>query len=98
MRQATALIISISVLLITVIFTLQNAVATEIKLLFWNTEASLSLILFITLAIGILSAIIALTPHLLSLRSTISKQKKTIEKLEKDIQSRKQGIIEKPKV
>jgi uncharacterized integral membrane protein len=97
MKNATALIASVTILLLTVIFTLQNAEAAELKVLFWNTEASLSLILFITLAIGVLSAIIAFSPLVFSLRATKIELKKNIEKLETSNQLNKQSVSEKPK-
>lgn len=69
MKNTAALIISISILLLTVIFTLQNAQIAHVKFLFWNAEASLSLILFITLGVGILSAVIAFLPVVYKLKS-----------------------------
>jgi uncharacterized integral membrane protein len=81
MKKTSTLIFAITVLLLTVIFTLQNVQVAQVKLLFLNTEASLSLILFITLAIGILSAIIILLPALFSLRSINHQLKREIASL-----------------
>lgn len=69
MKNSAALIISISILILTVIFTLQNAQIARVKFLFWNTEASLSLILFITLGMGILCAVIVLLPVVYKLKA-----------------------------
>lgn len=56
-------------LILTVVFTLENAYIIKVNYFFWSAEASLSLVLFITLAIGLLSAIIVLLPIIISLKA-----------------------------
>lgn len=68
MKNSAALIISVSILILIAVFTLQNAQMARIQFLFWTTEASLSLILFITFAVGILSAVIVLLPVIYRLK------------------------------
>ena len=96
MKKTTALIASVTILLLTVIFTLQNAENAQLKVLFWNFEGSLALILFITLTIGIIAAVVAFFPLVLSLRSTNIELKKNREELKASNQLKKQDISEKP--
>lgn len=68
MKYSFALIASITILILTVIFTLQNTQVAHVKFLVWNTETSLSLILFITFSIGIIASVIALLPVIIKHR------------------------------
>jgi len=48
------LYIGLALFLLVVVFTIQNAVAVEIKFLVWHLSMSRSLVLFFVLAIGII--------------------------------------------
>lgn len=71
MKNTFALILAIAILLLTVIFTLQNAQVIQVHLIFGTAEVSLSLVLFIALSIGLLAAIIVLVPVIISLKSEL---------------------------
>jgi uncharacterized integral membrane protein len=85
MKNAAILIFSIVMLLITVVFTLQNVQVIRVNCFFWSAEASLSLVLFITLAVGLLSAIIGLLPIIFSLRAAKKNLKLEIEEIRDQI-------------
>lgn len=97
MKKTMAIIVSVTTLLLTVIFTLQNAEDAQLSVLFWKVEASLALILFITLTIGVVSAVVALLPVVMSLRTSKVELKKINEKFEAKIKSDKQAGIEQSK-
>ena len=48
------LYIGLALFLLVVVFIVQNAVAVDIKFLFWNLSMSRSLVIFFVLAIGII--------------------------------------------
>jgi len=73
MKKSISLIISITVLVLAVIFTLQNAGVIQVKILFWSLEASLSLILILTFAIGAISALVVILPIIFTLTKTKNK-------------------------
>jgi uncharacterized integral membrane protein len=84
MKNTVALIFSILILILTVIFTLQNAQMAHIKFLSWHIEASLSLILFTTFGVGILCAVTVLLPVIYKLKAhqkNLNKKIMVIEKL-----------------
>lgn len=94
MKKTFALIISTVILLLTVIFTLQNSQIANVDFNFWNTEASLSLILFITISNGLITAIIALAPVIFSLKSDVKRLKKEqLEVFESDQDNIPKSII-----
>ena len=79
------LIVALIILIITVIFALQNAVSVTISFLVWEFTGSLSLVLLGTLAVGLLIGWLVLTPSMLKKTFTISSLRKRIEALEKEI-------------
>jgi uncharacterized integral membrane protein len=68
MKNIFLLIVTTVVLTLTIIFILQNTLVTQVKFLFWDTQASLSLILFITFLIGAMAAVIGVLPVFFKLR------------------------------
>lgn len=68
MKKPIILTFSIILLVMLVIFTLQNANHVQITYFFWDGYISLALLLFITLAIGIIVALIILVPVIAHLR------------------------------
>ena len=99
MKKSFTLILAVIILIITVVFTLQNNIQIQLNLLFWEIEASLSLVLFSTLSIGILLAIGFLTPSIITLKrkwKEAEKSKKFNE--EAKVQAKKPEVETKEKV
>ncbi|MGV3611910.1 MAG: LapA family protein [Fluviicola sp.] len=69
MKNTVALIISICILILTIIFTLQNTQIVRVYFLFGSREASLSLILFVTLGIGVLCTLMVFLPVVYKLKA-----------------------------
>ena len=82
MKQTTNLGLTIITLIFVVIFTLQNTSEVSITLLFWNIKTSLALLIFSLFSIGVIIAIFVLTPIIISLKSTLKKDKKLISELQ----------------
>jgi len=78
MNKPVTIILAGILLLLTVIFTIQNSAKAQIKLFFWDADISLSLILFSTLLIGILIGIFALIPTIFRLRKKVNKLKRSL--------------------
>jgi uncharacterized integral membrane protein len=76
MKKPIIMILSAVMLILTIIFTLQNAEDVLITYFFWDGTSSLSLLLFMTLAIGIISAVMLLVPLIAHLNRTIEEAKK----------------------
>jgi len=76
MKNIFLLIIFIIVLILVVILTLQNTQEARAQFLFWNTQASLSLILFITFSLGVIAAVIGLLPVFIRLRTKMNMLKR----------------------
>jgi len=84
MKKPLSLIISVTLLILVVVFTLQNSSVSTIKLLFWEINASLSLMLIFTFTLGILVAVIVLTPIIIRLKKTGNKIYKKADKPENE--------------
>jgi uncharacterized integral membrane protein len=85
MKKSILLTIAIVILIITVVFTLQNTIQIHINILFWNLETSLALLIFTTFSIGILVAIVFLTPSIINLKRMLNESKsKTNQLIEKE--------------
>lgn len=82
MKQITYLGLSVIILILIVVFTLQNTKEVNIALLFWDIKISLALLIFSLLSLGVIVAIFILTPTIIVLKSTLKKDKKTISKLQ----------------
>jgi uncharacterized integral membrane protein len=70
MKKASILMVTVIIILLTAVFTLQNAQVIIVNFFFWSFEASLSLILFVTYAIGLFSAIVGLLPTIIFRKET----------------------------
>ena len=88
------LIVALIILIITVIFALQNAVSVTISFLVWEFTGSLSLVLLGTLAVGLLIGWLVLTPSMLKNAFTISTQRKRITTLENEINANEAQEVE----
>ena len=99
------LVFSFVIAFIAILFAIQNTAIIPIHFLFWQTEGSLALILFIALVAGALISYLATTPSQIKQRMTISKQRKRITEVEgqltssqddlKQVQGKLQEIEEK---
>jgi putative membrane protein len=76
------LIIAIIVALLTVIFAFQNAITISVALLVWNFEASLAIVLILTLAIGIIVGLLVSVPNVIQRNLKIAKYKVKVAELE----------------
>jgi uncharacterized integral membrane protein len=80
MKKPLIIILSAFILILTIVFTLQNAKEVEISYFFWNCSASLALLLFVTLSVGMLTTVIILVPVIAHLKKVRDKNdKKPIE-------------------
>ena len=70
------LILAFSLLLLVVIFVLQNAEEVHISLWLWEVKSSMALVLFSTLALGVL---VGLLFSVGGKRKSVDKEKKIIE-------------------
>lgn len=71
-RTAALLISTIVILVLVVIFTLQNANSITVDFLFWHVKSSLALVLLLTFSLGIVASVLALLPFILSKKSAPS--------------------------
>src|SRR5688572_17387835 len=87
MRQLiTAVIIGILV----VIFALQNDSLVTVQLIFWEVEqASMALVLAITLVLGLISGMLFMAPGIYRRNQIIDAQKKRILEIEKQVSLKK---------
>ena len=89
MRQ---LITAIIIALAAVVFALQNAHPIQIKFAIWNLpQASLALVLLITLILGILVGLLFMTSSIYSRNKHISSLKKRVTELEDAATAAKSG-------
>lgn len=70
----TKLIISFCLLILVVVFSLQNSVSVPVRFIVWKTELPVALIIIISLSFGII----------MGLLYSIPRKKPAIEKTEKD--------------
>jgi uncharacterized integral membrane protein len=78
------LITALLILLIGIIFALQNPESTNVKFLFWEYEGSRAIVLFLTFFMGIVIGIFISIANLMRKDRIISKQVNQIRKLEED--------------
>lgn len=64
MKKTVSLVLAVILLMLVVIFTLQNTQAVRIDVFFWGFESSLALIIFATFTAGFLLGMLALLPRL----------------------------------
>jgi uncharacterized integral membrane protein len=92
MKKLTYLILTILILILIVIFTLQNTNEININLFFWDIKTSLALLIFSLFALGVIVALVFLTPIIIAHKSTLKKDEKIIFELQEaaDMYSKKQ--------
>jgi putative membrane protein len=79
------LIFSFVIAFFAILFAIQNTTVTPIRFLFWETEGSLALVLFIALAAGALISYLVTAPGQIRQRMTISSQRKRIAEVEEQL-------------
>jgi putative membrane protein len=93
------LIVALLIAVIAVIFALQNTLPITISFFAWEVTGSLSLVLLITLAIGVVIGLLVLAPSAIKNTIQVSGHRKRIGLLEKELDDHKARVAElqKPK-
>ncbi len=87
------LIVALVVAIIAVIFALQNTTLVTISFFIWVIkDASLSLVLLVTVTIGVLIGLLVIAPSLIKNSLYISSQRKRIAAFEKESADQKSSI------
>ena len=86
------LILALVIAIIAVIFALQNTAVVTISFLVWKVTGSLSLVLLVTLAIGVLIGVLFLIPSAIKTSLLASGHRKRIGVLEKEMVEHKTTI------
>ena len=102
MKKTFYLILIAMLIILVVVFTLQNSDSVLIKFFYLEFSSSLSLIIFLTFVFGGLVAIIALSPSMIKdskLNKTMRKKIKQLEsQVEKHLENEKKSMEKKPDV
>lgn len=72
------LIIVLLIVAFVIVFSVQNAAPVAVTLLFWKTEASLAIIIFLSVVTGVLLGVIAMSYWMVK-RSVQTKKRKKAE-------------------
>ena len=93
------LIVALVIAIVAVIFALQNTMTITISFLAWEVTGSLSLVLLITLAIGVVIGLLVLSPSAIKSSLAASSTRKRVGSLEKELDEHKARVAEltKPK-
>ncbi len=83
------LLLALVIAILAVLFATQNTITVTVSLLTWKVTGSLSLILLITLALGVVIGLLVLSPSLIKNRFQLSGHRKRISLLEKELQESK---------
>ena len=86
------LILALVIAIIAVIFALQNTATITIVFFVWKVTGSLSLVLLVTLAIGVLIGLLFLAPSTVKSSFQVSGHRKRITSLEKELAEHKQRL------
>ncbi|MEA4909703.1 MAG: LapA family protein [Chloroflexi bacterium] len=76
------IVIALVIAILAVVFALQNLATVTVTFFIWSIDASLALVLLVTLAVGVLISLLASLPGLIRGRWTVSGQKKKLAALE----------------
>jgi putative membrane protein len=87
-------ILAILILILAVIFALQNTVAVAVSFLFWQFHGSLALVLIVALAAGLVISFFAYLPSLLRNHMTGRKLHRQITDLEGTLAEHKQRLAD----
>jgi uncharacterized integral membrane protein len=93
------LIVALLIAVVAVIFALQNTLLITISFFAWKVTGSLSLVLLVTLAIGVVIGLLVLAPSAIKNTIQVSGHRKRIDILEKELDEHKAKVAElqKPK-
>jgi uncharacterized membrane protein YciS (DUF1049 family) len=86
------LILALVIAIIAVIFALQNTPVVTISFLVWKVTGSLSLVLLVTLAIGVLIGVLFLIPSAIKTSIQASGHRKRVGVLEKELSDHKTQV------
>ena len=86
------LIVGLLIAAVAVVLALQNTMTITIAFLAWKVTGSLSLILIVTLAIGLAIGLLVLTPSAVQRSIAVSSHRKRISALEKELDEHKQRL------
>lgn len=86
------LILALAIAVLAVIFALQNTAAVTLSLFVWQVSGSLSLVVLVTLVIGVLIGWLFATPSLIKSTFQGSGQRKRISELEKEVEKFKTSV------
>lgn len=86
------LILALAIAILAVIFALQNTAAVTLSLFVWQVSGSLSLVVLVTLVIGVLIGWLFATPSLIKSTFQGSDQRKRISELEKEVEKFKTSV------
>jgi uncharacterized integral membrane protein len=79
MRKSIYLILTITLLILVVVLTLQNTGEVSIRLLFWHLYIPLAILIFAMFALGVIVTILTLTPSLIATKvARIRSQRKSV--------------------
>ena len=89
------LIVALVIAIVAVIFALQNTMAITISFLAWQLpDKPLSLVLLVTLAIGVVIGLLVLAPSAIKNSMSASSQRKRVGSLEKELDEHKAKVAE----
>ena len=86
------LILALVIAIVAVIFALQNTATITIGFFIWKVTGSLSLVLLVTLAIGVLIGLLFLAPSAVKSSFQVSGRGKRITSLEKELADHKATV------
>jgi uncharacterized integral membrane protein len=86
MKKTFSLILIAMLIILVVVFTLQNSDSVLIKFFYLGFSSSLSLIIFLTFVVGGVVAIIALSPSMIKESKSNKSMRKRIKQLESQIE------------
>ncbi len=89
MMALVYLILALVIAVLAVIFALQNVMTVVISFFAWHVTGSLSLVLLVTLAIGVVIGLLVLMPSLLKGSLQASGHRRRIDSLEKELADHK---------
>jgi lipopolysaccharide assembly protein A len=83
------LILALVIAIIAVVFALQNTAVITISFIVWKVTGSLSLVLLVTLAIGVVIGLLVLAPSAIKNSFQVSGHRKRIGALEQELSEHK---------
>lgn len=86
------LILALVIAILAVIFALQNTATITVAFFAWKVTGSLSLVLLVSLAIGVLIGLLFLSPSFVKNSFQVSGHRKRIGLLEKELDDHKQNL------